>query len=241
MRNLPRPTWLENFYGANLGFLNYEVLSIQHIPARELAKETELMESKWFDYRRLHPLQATYYFVKCYTDAYRAFCKKAIDHETAPYVRCIKEHDFLKAREKMSFWRLRAACDQVGIRYDFFLTFAMNWFYRFVGQDGKVYPPRPSHFAKNEELFADAVIAWEEQCRVSLQVAKDPYYRISNFAGRKAQQDHEAFVLRQIGQRAVTRYSLHAALYVYDVVRIEEALRSFESKVVEAAIALQPS
>jgi hypothetical protein len=230
-----RPTWLGSFYGGSLGFLNYEVLSIQNIPQKDLAKEAELMSVKWFDYRRLHPMQATYYFVKCYTDAYRDFCRKAINAETAPYVRAIKQHDFLEAKEKLSFWRMRQLCDRMGMRYDFFLSFAMSWLHKMIG-DGKVYPPRPSQIMNNEDLIASAMLAWEEQCQVSMQVASDLYYRVSNFTGSRDQQAHEAFVIGQVKSRNVPQYSLHAALYLYDVVRVEEALRHFDARVVNMAI-----
>lgn len=231
----PKCRWLGAFYGGSLGFYNYEVLTIQHIPRKELVRETELMSVKWFDYRRLHPMQATYFFMKCYNDAYRELYRKAINSEAAPFVRSTKAHDFLEAKEKLSFWRLRQLCDQMGMRYDFFMTFAMSWFYRMAGKDGKVYAPRPAHILNNEDLIAEVMLAWEEQCKVSLQIARDPYYRVSNFTGGRNQQAHEAFVIGQIKARRVTRYSLHAALYLYDAVRIEEVLRHFGMRsVVEA-------
>lgn len=231
-----RPTWLGNFHGSQLGFLNYEVLTVQHIPHKDLLAETELMGVKWFDYRQLHHMQATYYFMKCYTTAYRGFCKKAVNAETSPYVRCVKGNDFLDAREKLSFWRLRQLCDRMGMRYDFFLTFSMNWFYKMVGADGKIYPPRPAHLLRNEDLIAEAMIAWEEQCVTSLQIAKNPYYRVSNFVGSKNQLLHEAFVIEQIKLRRHSKYSLHAAIYLYDVLRVEEALRHFELSEVNGAM-----
>lgn len=232
-----KPIWLGHFYGGNLGFQHYEVLTIQHIPFKEYKGEAELMASKWFDYRRLHPMQATYYFVKCYTQAYQNFYRKAINAEVAPFVRCIKEKDFLEAKERLSIWRLRRLCDQLGVRYDFFLNFAMNHHYRMVADGGKVYPPRPAHLLRNEDMIADAVIAWEEQCQATLQIATDPYYRTSQFVGSRDQLDHEAFVIGQIKQRKVPQYALHAAMYLFDVVRIEEALRHFDEPVVRAAIA----
>lgn len=231
----PKPTWLGNFFGSNLGFLNYEVLTIQHINYKESRIEPALMETKWFDYRRLHPMQATYYFVKCYNDAYRDFYRKAINAEAAPFVRGIKEHDFLDAKEKMTFWRLRQNCDKVGLPYDFFLRFAMSRHHRVIG-DGKVYAPRPTMFVKNEELFAEAMIAWEEQCAATLQIATDSYYRTSQYTGSRDQQAHEAFVIEQIARRRVPHYALHAAMYLYDVVRIEEALRRFDEQTVAMAI-----
>lgn len=231
----PKPYWLGHYFGGALSLPHYEVLTIQHIPAKERKDEASLMRSKWFDYRRLHPMQATYYFVKCYNDAYRDFTRMAIDAERAPYARGIKGHDFLEAREKLAFWRLRRLCDQFGMPYHFFLSFAMRWLHKMVG-DGKVYAPRPAMLGKNEELIADALLAWEEQCEVSLQIASDAYYRVSNFTGSDDQLAHEAFVIKQIQARRVKHYSLHAALYVYDVVRLEEALRQFPQQTVEQAI-----
>ena len=232
-----RPKWLGNFYGGNLGFLNYEVLTIQHIPRKELRCEAELMGVKWFDYRRLHPMQATYYFVKCWTDAYRSFVRRNLDAERAPYVRCVKERDFLDAKEKLSIWRLRQKLDRLGMRYDFFLMFALRWFYRFKGDNGAIYAPRPSHMASNDDLLSDAIIAWEEQCATSLQFARDPYFRVANFNGCDTQRAHEAFVLQQIKKRRVPHFALHAAMYLYDVVSVEEAVRQLGEPAVRSAIA----
>lgn len=232
----PKPSWLGHHFGGALSFPHYEVLTIQHIPHKELANEAQLMTTKWFDYRRLHPMQATYYFVKCYNDAYRNFCRMAIDADRAAFVRGIKGHDFLMSREKLSFWRLRRLCDQFGMRYDFFLGFAMRRLHRMTSEEGKVYAPRPSMLGRDENLLADALIAWEEQCAISMQIATDSYYRVANFNGSRDQIAHEAFVLDQIAKRRVKRFSLHAALYVYDVVRLEEALRVFGPELVEEAI-----
>jgi hypothetical protein len=236
VRTHPRPKWLGNFYGSNIGFLNYEVLTIQHIPRKDLKDETALMTSKWFDYRRLHPMQASYYFVHCYTQAFRNFYRKAINVEAAPFVRCVKEHDFLEAREKLTLWRLRQLCDRIGIRYDFFLNYTLDRHYRMVAAGGKVYPPRPAHILNNESLIADAALAWEEWLSTSLQFAKDPFYRVSNFSDDRRQLDHEAFVVKQIKARRLKHFSIHAAMYVHDVMRIERAMLEFSAEDVNAAI-----
>ncbi|MCL2874799.1 MAG: hypothetical protein FWF12_00595 [Betaproteobacteria bacterium] len=232
----PRAVWLGNFYGGNLGFLNYEVLTIGHIPHKDLKCEPDLMASKWFDYRRLHPMQATYYFIKCYNNAYREFYRKAVDADRAPFVRGIKDHDFLTGKEKLTFWRLRQNCDRVGLPYDFFLRFAMHRHMRLIVCGKKIYAPRPAMFVKNEDLFADAMIAWEDARKASLRVATDPYYQVSNYTGSGDQEAHEAFVIEQIKERPIKHYALHSAMYFYDVVRIEEALRCFDVRVVDSAI-----
>lgn len=236
---IQRPKWLGGFFGGNLGFLNYEIFTIQHFTRADLKPEAELMAVKWFDYRRLHPLQATYYFVKCYTAAYQDFTRRAVSVDRAPYVRCFSDVDFLTAKEKATVFRLRQLVDRLGMRYDFFLSFAMSWYYRLVGDKGQIYAPRPGHMLKNEELIADAMIAWEELCQVSLQVAKDPYFRVANFIpGNRDQLAHEAFVIDQIKQRQHQRFSLASALYTYDAIRIEEALRQFDGQMVSEALKL---
>ena len=123
------------------------------------------------------------------------------------------------------------------MRYDFFLSFSMSWYYRMVGKNGKVYPPRPAHLLNNEELIADAMLAWEEQCdEVSMQFARDSYFRVSNYTGSKDQQAYERFIIGQIKARRMPQYALHNALYLYDAVRIEEAIRQFGSSIVSLAI-----
>lgn len=231
------PKWLGHFYGGNLGFLNYEIFTIQNFAAKETKIESELNRCKWFDYRRLHHLQATYYFVRCYTEAYKDYYRKSIDSEKAPYMRCLKENDFLMAREKAAMYRLRQLVDLMGMRYDFFLRYTMDWHHKMVSDKGVVYPPRPGHLLRDEEMIADVGIAWEEHCKVSLQVASDPYFRVSNFNGCEDQLKHEAFVIEQVKNRKHQRFALSTAIYKHDAVRIEEALRQFDQSTVLAAIA----
>lgn len=217
------PTWLGSFFGADLGFLNYEILTIQHIPRKELKEEPALMRTKWFDYRRLHPMQATYYLADCYNRAYGDFMAMCIDRDLK-HMRGFKGKDFLNAREKLSFWRLRQLCDRLGIRYDFFMRHAMRWCFK----NGWTRAPRPQHITSNEDLITDAMLAWEEECAAALQVARDPWFLVQNYAGHEDQRAHEQFVVAQIKTRRHPQYALNAALYVHDVLRIEEAIREFD-------------
>lgn len=230
-----RPKWLKSFRGGSLGFLNYEVLTIQNIQRKDLVKEPDLMQTKWFDYRRLHPLQATYFFLKCYEQAYRHFYRRAVDYERAPYVRVIKETDFLQSREKRSFWRLRQLCDMAGMPYDFFMDFALDRHHR-MQYDGRVAIPRPAHLAANEELITDAAIAWENRRASALQHACDPYYRVANFKGEQHQIAHENFIIEQIKLRQVPRYTLKICLYDEDLLRVERAVEVFGAGLVSEAI-----
>ena len=238
------PKHLEGFHGSNLGFLNYEILSIQNFTHKEVKMEPALMLSKWYDYRQLHYIQATYYFMKCYTNAYKDFVRTSIDSEKAVYVKAIKGHDFLDAREKSAFLRLRQLIDVCGMPYDFFLGRAMRLHYKMVGTKGVIYAPRPGHIACNEELVTKIMLAWEKQCEAYMNVAKSPFYKVKNFVGfpdlsrvgAPDQLAHEAWIIEQIKGRAHPKYALSTALYKTDTVRVEEALRQFDHHIISAAM-----
>ena len=152
----PSLFWAGNNYGSQFQPDHYEILTIQKISRKEREGESALMDVKWYDYRLMHPMQATYYLVHLYRKAYRDFIRRSLDAARAPYSQGIKERDFLDSREHMALWRLRRTIDQLGMPYDFFLAFAMKWLHKMIG-DGKVYPPRPAMLGKNQELMGDAL------------------------------------------------------------------------------------
>lgn len=228
--------WFGEFYGHDLHFLHCEVLAIQNIPAKLLKKEPELHATRWFDYRRMHPTKATYLFYAMYVRAYRDFITKTRDRGMGSGILPFKgvKGDFMNAKEKQALWRLRQVADSLGLRYDFFLRFAMNW----KIEHNWHHVPRPVHLAANEEMLADCMLAWEQECRNSLQLCKDERYLAQNFFGHADQLAYEAFIVGQIKTRAHPKYSLHAALYTYGVLRIEAALMHFSRDQVEAALLL---
>ncbi len=232
--------WAGNFFGGGLDFEHYEILMIQYVPKKDRKIETQLMTTKWFDYRLMHPMMATYYFYKLYKVAYQNFFRKAIDHEAAEFVRPIKvnpkthQEDFLLSREAMTFWRLRQAVDALGMRYDFFLNYAFEHCFRVLA-GGKVMAPRPAHL-KSEDMLANAYIAWEAICDSTLQIACSPYFTASHYVHSSMQQDYEDFIVKQIQRRRVPYYSLSACLYLYDAIRIEKALFVFDEFVIQNAI-----
>lgn len=229
--------WTGEFYNDNLAFDHYEILTINHVPPKERKIETELMTTKWFDYRLMHPMYATYYFYHLFVKEYQAFIAKHINFESAPFIFPFKgdaRRDFLRATEKLSIWRLRQKADMLGIRYDFFLKTAFNKIYRMIA-GGRVVPPRPAMLGK-EDLLAEIHNEWSDMCKASLQIACSPYFHVSNFDNSLIQRDHERFVLSQVAQRSVPYYSLSACLHDYEVISIEAALQSFDQQTVDLAI-----
>lgn len=225
--------WFGDFYGHDLSFLSCEVKAIANIEGKLLKREPELLTMKWFDYRRMHPTKASYLFAQCYQKAYQDFMVTTFDHARGRFMRPFKGgEDFMNAREKKALWQLRQTADQLGTRYDFFLRFAMKWK---VAHNWH-HAPRPSHINANDELLADMALAWEEECRNSLQICKDERYQAVNWFGHADQIAYERFLIGQIKQRAHHHFSLSAALYTHGVLRIEAALAEFAPGTIEQAI-----
>lgn len=226
--------WAGHFYGNDLDLEHYEILTIQYIPKKERKLETQLMTTKWFDYRLMHPMQATYYFFRLFKNEYRNFYRKAIDHKAAEFVKPIKERDFLLSREALSFWRLRQAIDALGMRYDFYLKTAFDKCFKVIA-NGRPLPPRPAQL-KKEELLIEVFHGWESYCQASLQIAKSPYFTATLFHNSPMQVDYEDFIVKQVRMRQVQHYALGTCIYRYDALRIEKALESFDISIINQAI-----
>ena len=91
------PTWLGSFYGSDFSYDDYERITINKF--WQLTRGTSnAMKSRWFDYQRLHPLQATYYFFDCYLKIANQLSKntlgKAMEIDTKTSPRAGKETRF---------------------------------------------------------------------------------------------------------------------------------------------------
>lgn len=218
----------DGFFGSDLTGEQADQIAIARIPSKVLALEPELMRSKWFDYRLMHPTVATYAFVKEYSRAYSRYIATTQDVERAPFVKGFKGQDFAESRECKTFWLLRQTADKLGIRYDFFCQWAVN----FCIAGGWRQPPRPSHIYTNEEMLAWILEHWLDECEARLQFTKHSHYMVENFTGTEQQLAYEQWLMEQIGKRQRRKYSLHAAIYVEGRLRVEAAIERFGADLV---------
>lgn len=219
------------YFGQTLTFNECEVLAIAHIDRRLLAQETRLYSFKWFDYRTMHPMMATYLCVHHYNRAYGNFMGTCFE-KGKRFMVGFKGKDFMTVREKQSFWKLRQRIDELGIRYDFFMREAMNW----CIENGWRQPPRPAHIASNNELIVEVTNRWAMECRAKIQFSLNPRYTVDEFVGGADQLAYEEYLLGAIMQRAHPKFSLHAALYIYHSLRIESALAKLPLSAIASAI-----
>jgi hypothetical protein len=239
------------YIGADHSFDLCEELALKHIPLKTRLLEPALFESKWYDYRQLHPTQATYLFLHHYSRAYGNYIRSCIDYKKG-YTQAIKGSDLFfpkittgkgkhavshigdPHREHVPFWKLRQRADRMGVRYDFFCRAGMA---HFDGEGWANFVPRPHHL-DDDVIGLEILDAWEMELRAKIQWAEKEFYRVENWTGHKDQLAYEAFIVKQIKRRSVPAFSLSTALYDTSAVRIETAMANFESDVIERAIAL---
>ena len=228
------PLWLGSFYGSHLTFMEAEALTLWRIPQVERTGEALLMESKWFDYRRLHPLVATYHFAHCYQEAYRHYIRVGTDSIKALYVLAFKGMDFIRHREVLAVWRLRQLADQHGIRYDWLCRQAMDWCLERCWP----HPPRPSQIHTNVEMIADLIIAWEKEQTIRVQRPADPPYRVENWTAAPRQRAWEAHAVMVVRNRVNWQLAMQALVFQDRLLRVERALQEFDHAHIERSLEL---
>lgn len=130
----------------------YDKLVINKISPERTSPEPELYQLKWWDYRLMHPAQATYFFTDAYVKAARDYYARNLDSETAAFRKPFSGKDIfidqptplgkrglpLKSKALLkrlnvtvktlnALWKARQQADRMGIPYDLYCQFAMQY------------------------------------------------------------------------------------------------------------------
>ena len=79
-----------------------EARTWKYVGADLFAEESSLYDTKWWDYKPLHPLHATYLFAEAYIAAFTRAMRQRKDEKVAHYIKP------LKARNRL--WALPTSC-----------------------------------------------------------------------------------------------------------------------------------
>lgn len=184
------------YLGSSLTHDDYEMLALARIPEPLRREEPALFKTKWFDYRHLHPVSATYMYAARYVEAVRDIYAQTRDRDEAATIQPFEVEDIFYSRELTSVWRARQALDRLGIRYEFALRFAMT---RFANR-GWSYFPRPNQLY-TEELMLDTRDAWNLACSHTLQIAKHPRFTAPYYTGHPDQIAYQEWLVEQVRKR----------------------------------------
>lgn len=203
-------------------------------------QECELFWRKWYDYRLIHPLDATAYFAECYMKAYAQvmLMRGREDYKSAPFRTGIKRKAIWEqsSRTVTSLWKARQTADRMRVPYDFFcFSIILDTETR-----GRLHLATPAQLYQ-AELLENFKAALSRKLKIELMVSSEPYFTSGGYGQCPILEDYTRFVVAQIKMRgeAVLPMSLRSAIYTHKAISREVALKYFPEASVLAADKLQ--
>lgn len=221
---------MEDFYGSTLTREEMDVRGLRIDPTHRDG-EAALMRRRWFDYRDLHPVAATYLYAHLYKQQTLKFYAQVIDIRTVEDARSFFPDDIFMSRDLTSMWLARRAADELGMPYTFILQFAQE---RFLSRLQHNFP-RPNQLY-GEEIELDLRAAWDARLANQLTYSTEARYRAAAWKPNLDQAQHLRFVFTQIERRpAAARHRLLGRLIHEGIVRPDLAQAKFGSDTARAA------
>lgn len=117
----------KQYYGEDFKDVALEAQALEHINPKLLELESDLYQSKWFDYRHMNHVRATLIYMQFYKTVYQALYAIHFDHASAPYRKGIKVDDLfqMSKSERAGIWKGRQMADKHRLPYGFFIRHAM--------------------------------------------------------------------------------------------------------------------
>ena len=222
------PTWYGGVFGMSQSIEDYEVLALTKLSADARKMEPEAKANCWFDYVRLHPLQATYWFVELYRRIYKELSLKFFGEAREAYKHI--NQDFMLTREKNALYHLRQTCDLNGLEYGWAIRALME--FRLQTGEFKNRLPRPQHLLVDEEDLQNLILLWNGyNDGTVLHSSIEPFFLVSNWCGDPDQIRHEDYLVGQVKKKRVKHYALAELVHKRQVLRFERACMEFPDEI----------
>lgn len=211
-----------DFAGGELDILACEALLRTRWSPAELKREPELMRTKWWDYRLVHPVHATYLFASVLDRELRAIIRTYLDDTPARRTNggrvldwhMIKEGDVFEPPadpRRVGYWkrktlgliRARQTADADGIPYDLFCREGLRHYYLGAGS----YLLARSRIPEPNLLYSEACLLvirtkWLEQLQMRVQHAGHPAYLMANDDRHPDRIAHRHWLIEQLRGRS---------------------------------------
>lgn len=193
--------------------------------------EPALFQTKWFDYRFLHPVAATYVFARAYREVFATLYKRHFDHSVTldPFYGNLDMFE-LRQAEITGLYVARQHADACGIPYPYYIEFVMEAGMRYK----RDYLPRPTQ-CYQEDAVKKAITEWHKRLEARLFVATDPRFRLDRYRGLPVQNDHIKWTMAQIARRAQPADALARYVFKDRVLPLELATARFGGKTIAKA------
>lgn len=193
--------------------LDQEMLAYTHISRRRHAFDTELFNTKWFDYRFLTPFEATMKFVDEFQIVAREQYAANFSFHRAKHIWLqssitligrLKSSEPKTKRAFSGFWRARQVADALGMPYRLYIDLAMtqrlrNW--------NRTYLPDPCQLYDDRDV-EKVRLRWEEIQQATFHFSDHHAYIAQNYQGLQVQNDYHDFLFKQANESALTERHL---------------------------------
>lgn len=222
-----------DFHGKELSRKDYEVLAYEHISQQLLDLEVGMFRTKWFDYRFMHPTEATYLFAHQYRLAYKRAVERARDMDKAVYSKGYRGTDIfdLKPIEITGFWKARQSADRLGIDYEFYISEAMGYAIRFGWKNF----PRPQQLY-SEKMTEYVEERWLEKLSAFTMLPKLEFFlNADEYIGQHDQIEFQSYLMEQIKAKVHPTLALHNYT-MRNVVHMQTAREHFSQEEIDRAL-----
>jgi len=200
--------------GINQSDKDYEILSAFFIHHELLLKESGLFSSKWFDYKIMHPYEATMHFMYYYMVMYSWYIRKSVDQGMAhgacgfkkikeKKVSRFKDFTELTPQEQIGLWTARQHADDIGCPYDFFLITANGWC-EARGRKNLLRPQQLYH----KDLLPHIKDEWEQKKSRQIVFSDKDYYKHTSYRQDPVQNEHIRFVVEQVRKTRMPEFAI---------------------------------
>jgi hypothetical protein len=160
------------YQGSEMSVLTADKFVKDHIKTDTIALDLKLYNTKWWDYRVMHPAHATHYFYHLYYEILPGHLERNFGEGTKHHrPRPLRERNIQTIR---GFWKARMAADAMGVPYEVYIRCMLDSFYE--GYNAFATTKKMGHrtpFAVH--MYSKSIIAkvyreWDELGRVELQI-----------------------------------------------------------------------
>lgn len=192
--------WLdEEVFGLDLSVDECEWLMFSFQRKDWVKHERQLFTHKWFDYRFMHPVHATYLYAHEYRKAYRAAFARNIDKRASEHILPLREQDLFACDKQVisGIWHGRQFADALGMPYDVFISESLTETLRYWKQ---------RHLPRSWQIYSDQVCErvaarWEEMQGSMMLVGRHPEYKADAYVGSDPQNAHHEWLFGQAMKR----------------------------------------
>lgn len=170
-----------------------DIWALQHVKSELLLNEAALFQTKWFDYRFIHPVHATMKYAEEYIKVYRRIYGENLNEYAAKNVKVFKDNFLnLDSTTITGLWKGRQIADAIGMPYKEFIEAAMRerikyWKQRFL--------PR-AHHIYSTQVIEKVVDYWDKLSSDKTYYSKLNQYLVQNFENTKCQNDHIEWLVK---------------------------------------------